>query len=79
MKYARLASDLEGMNFWYRTAQEKNIIELQMGSEERQKRLKAKSRYGDISLIVFPAVNPDRFLTGSMPALATSILRGSRF
>jgi putative peptide zinc metalloprotease protein len=58
-----LASDLEGMNFWYRTAQEKNIIELQMGSEERQKRLKAKSRYGDISLIVFPAVNPDRFLT----------------
>ena len=57
------AAALEGQGFWYRTAQEKNIIQLQMGSEERQKRLKAKSRYGDISLILFPAFNPDKFLT----------------
>jgi putative peptide zinc metalloprotease protein len=57
------ASELEADNFWYRTPQEKNILELQKGNEERQKRLKAKSRYGDLSLILFPAVNPDRFLT----------------
>lgn len=58
-----LASEIESIGFWYRTTQEKNILELQMGSEERQKRLKAKSKYGDISLITFPAFNPDRFLT----------------
>ena len=57
------ASELEGENFWYRTPQEKNILQLQKGSEERQKKLKAKSRYGDISLILFPAFNPDKFLT----------------
>jgi len=57
------ADELESENFWYRTPQEKNILELQKGSEERQKKLKAKSRYGDISLILFPAFNPDRFLT----------------
>ena len=57
------ASELEAENFWYRTAQEKNILQMQKGSEERQKRVKAKSRYGDISLILFPAFNPDNFLT----------------
>jgi len=57
------ASELEGEHFWYRTPQEKNILQLQKGSEERQKKLKAKSRYGDISLILFPAFNPDKFLT----------------
>jgi putative peptide zinc metalloprotease protein len=57
------ASELEAGKFWYRTPQEKNILQLQKGSEERQKRVKVKSRYGDISLIVFPAFNPDKFLT----------------
>lgn len=57
------ASELEAGNFWYRTPQEKNILQLQKGGEERQKRVKAKSRYGDISLILFPAFNPDKFLT----------------
>ena len=56
------ASELEAGNFWYRTPQEKNILQLQKGGEERQKRVKAKSRYGDISLILFPAFNPDKFL-----------------
>jgi putative peptide zinc metalloprotease protein len=57
------ADELAGENFWYRTPQEKNILALQKNSEERQKKLKAKSRYGDISLILFPAFNPDKFLT----------------
>jgi putative peptide zinc metalloprotease protein len=57
------ASELEGEGFWYRTPQEKNILQMQKGHEERQKRVKAKSRYGDISLILFPAFNPDNFLT----------------
>jgi len=57
------AAELEAGNFWYRTPQEKNILQMQKGSEDRQKRVKVKSRYGDISMIVFPAFNPDRFLT----------------
>jgi putative peptide zinc metalloprotease protein len=57
------ASELEAGKFWYRTAQEKNILQLQKGTEDRQKRVKAKGRYGDISLILFPAFNPDPFLT----------------
>jgi len=57
------AADLEAGEFWYKTPQEKNILLMQQGGEERQKRLKAKSRYGDLSLILFPAFNPDRFLT----------------
>jgi putative peptide zinc metalloprotease protein len=57
------ASELEAENFWYRTPQEKNILQMQKGSEERRKRVKTKSRYGDISEILFPAFNPDRFLT----------------
>jgi putative peptide zinc metalloprotease protein len=57
------ASELEADDFWYRTTQEKNILQLQKGSEDRHKRLKAKSRYGDISLILFPAFDPDDSLT----------------
>jgi putative peptide zinc metalloprotease protein len=57
------AAELEAGEFWYKTTQEKNILLMQQGSEERQKRLKAKSRYGDLSLILFPAFNPDKFLT----------------
>jgi len=58
------ADDLEQINFWYKTPQEKNILLLQKTAEERQKLLKSKkSRYGDLSEIAFPAVNPDRFVT----------------
>ena len=31
--------------------------------EERRKNLKAKNRFSDLSVIIFPAFNPDRFLT----------------
>jgi putative peptide zinc metalloprotease protein len=58
------AASLEAMDFWYKTPQEKNILLMQMSAEERQKLLKSKkNKYGDLSQILFPAVNPDKFLT----------------
>ena len=56
------AAELDAMEFWYKTAQEKNIVLMQKSAEERRKLLKSKSAYGDMSLILFPAVNPDKFL-----------------
>jgi putative peptide zinc metalloprotease protein len=56
------AAELEAMDFWYKTAQEKNIALMQKSVEERRKLLKKKSKYGDLSTILFPAVNPDKFL-----------------
>ncbi len=57
------ADELEAVDFWYKTPQEKNILLMQKSGEERQKQLKAKTQQGDLSLYAFPAVNPDRFLT----------------
>jgi len=57
------ADDLEAAEFWYKTPQEKNILLMRKNSEERRKALKPKSRYGDLAEILFPAVNPDKFLT----------------
>jgi putative peptide zinc metalloprotease protein len=56
------AAELDAMEFWYKTPQEKNIVLMQKSAEERSKLLKGKSAYGDLSLIFFPAVNPDKFL-----------------
>lgn len=59
-----LADDLESINFWYKTPQEKNIAWLQKSSAERRKIVKQrKTKWGDLSVILFPAMNPDRFLT----------------
>ena len=57
------AAMLEESDFWYKTQQEKNSLLLQQNRAARQKKLKAKSRYADVSLIIFPAFNPDKFLT----------------
>ena len=57
------AGELESADFWFKTAQEKNILLMQQSSEDRQKKLKVKSRYADLSMILFPAFNPDKFLT----------------
>jgi putative peptide zinc metalloprotease protein len=57
------ADNLEALEFWYKTPQEKNILLMQKSAEERRKLLKTKSRYGDLAEILFPAVNPDGFLT----------------
>jgi putative peptide zinc metalloprotease protein len=57
------AGELESADFWYKTAQEKNILLMQQNREDRQKKLKVKGRYSDLSMILFPAFNPDKFLT----------------
>ncbi|HKS72451.1 MAG TPA: efflux RND transporter periplasmic adaptor subunit [Terriglobales bacterium] len=57
------AAELESMEFWYKTPQEKNVVLMQKTAEERRKLLQKKSKFGDLSLILFPAVNPDKFLT----------------
>lgn len=57
------ADSLDAIDFWYKTPLEKNIALMQKTAEERRKLFKQKKRkYGDLSMIVFPAVNPDRFL-----------------
>jgi putative peptide zinc metalloprotease protein len=58
------AAALEADEFWYRTPQEKNALLMQKDADKRRKALKAeKSRWGDLGQIIFPAVNPDKFLT----------------
>jgi len=58
------AATLDSMEFWYKTPQEKNILLMQKSAEERKELLKSKkNKYGDLSQILFPAVNPDKFLT----------------
>ena len=56
------AADIDAMNFWYQTTQEKNIKLMQKTANERR-RLQKKTNFGDLSEIKFPAVNPDPFLT----------------
>jgi putative peptide zinc metalloprotease protein len=55
------AASIGAMNFWYQTPQEKNIKLMQKTADERRRR-QDKTKWGDLSLITFPAVNPDRFL-----------------
>jgi putative peptide zinc metalloprotease protein len=57
------ADGLESSDFWYKTTQEKNVLLMQKSADERRRQLKPKSKYGDLSEILFPAFNPDRFLT----------------
>jgi putative peptide zinc metalloprotease protein len=57
------AANLETCDFWYKTAQEKNIQLMKLSLEERKKKLKRKSIWTDLSDVDFPAFNPDRFVT----------------
>ena len=57
------ADGLEAIEFWYKTPQEQNILLMQQSAEERRKRLKQKDRWTDLSDVLFPAFNPDPFLT----------------
>src|SRR5271166_2900228 len=54
---------LEENDFWYKTAQKKNILLLQQSAEERRKKLKQHDRWADLGEVTFPAFNPDPFLT----------------
>lgn len=56
------AASISAINFWYQTPQEKNIKLMQRTADERR-RLQKKTNWGDLSLITFPAVNPDPFLS----------------
>ncbi len=60
---SEFAAELETAGFWYQTPQEKNVLLVLQSKEERRKNLKAKNRFSDLSIIVFPAFNPDRWLT----------------
>ena len=57
------AAGLEEIEFWYKTPQEQNILLMQHSAEERRKKLKQKNRWADLSDVLFPAFNPDPFLT----------------
>jgi len=57
-----LADDLESIEFWYKTPQEKNIAFLMQSADERRSALKQKKKWGDLGFITFPAFNPDNFL-----------------
>jgi putative peptide zinc metalloprotease protein len=56
------AAEIEDLNFWYKTPQEKNVKLMQKTADERRRLQKKKNKWGDMSMIAFPAVNPDRFL-----------------
>lgn len=57
------ASMLEENEFWYKTAQEKNVLLMQLSAEERRKKLKRHERWANLAEVAFPAFNPDPFLT----------------
>lgn len=57
-----MADSLDAMEFWYKTPLEKNIALMQNTAEERRKLFKQKKKVGDLSMVTFPAVNPDHFL-----------------
>jgi putative peptide zinc metalloprotease protein len=57
------AAEIEDLNFWYKTPQEKNVKLMQKTADERRRLQTKKNRWGDLSMITFPAVDPDRFLT----------------
>lgn len=41
----------------------KNIQQIQQAAEQRRKKVNQRSRWADLSMVMFPAFNPDRFLT----------------
>ncbi len=58
------ADDLEAIEFWYKTPQEKNILLMQKSADQRRELLKKKkNRWGDMGFVMFPAFNPDGYLT----------------
>jgi putative peptide zinc metalloprotease protein len=58
---------LDSMDFWQRTPLEENIVLKQRLTEERQQRVKRKSKYGDVSHLIITAWDPDRYLDKIYP------------
>jgi putative peptide zinc metalloprotease protein len=63
------AASLDTLDVWYRTSQEKNLALMEKLVEERTKRVKRKSKYGDVSHIQFSAWDPDRFMDRMYPSI----------
>ena len=60
---AAFVDALAGGEFWYKTPQEKNVTLWEKLEEQRRKRTKPKSKYGDLAEITFSAWDPDKYLT----------------
>jgi putative peptide zinc metalloprotease protein len=58
-----LAENSPDAEFWYRSPQEKNITLFEKLKEERRGRVKRKSKWGDLSEVMFSAWDPDKYLT----------------
>ena len=53
---------LDESDFWFKTPLEVNIALKQRLADERQKKVKKKSRWGDLAHVEFPAWDPDSYL-----------------
>jgi len=63
------ASRLDSMEFWYKTPLEQNIALKQRLAEERRNKANKKSKYGDVSNLVFSSWDPDHYLGTIHPKL----------
>ncbi len=57
------ADNLEAADFWYKTAQDKNVSFSRMLEEHRRQHSRRRWKLGDVSHITFSAWDPDAFLT----------------
>ncbi len=56
------AASLEKLDFWYKTPQEQSILLCEQLIEQRQKKIKKKHNFGDMSVIELVYFDPDRYL-----------------
>jgi putative peptide zinc metalloprotease protein len=56
------AESLEKLDFWYKTPQEQSIQFCEQLVEQRQKKIKKKRNFGDMSIIELIYFDPDRYL-----------------
>jgi len=63
------AARLDRAEFWYKTPLEQNIALKQRLAEERRSKAKRKSKYGDVSHLVFSTWDPDHYLDTLHPKL----------
>ena len=61
------ASALAAYDFWYKTPMERNVTLYQKLKDERQKRVKKKSRFSDVTYISFKGWDPDNFFAAIYP------------
>lgn len=70
------AETMGDLPFWYKTPQEQNIALWQKLAEERRRKTKAKSRFGNLAEITFSAWDPNTFLTKAHEKLKFVFSRG---